>query len=127
MRTERFGHTAGLLRNGQILVAGGDEGGTAELFDPKGELFLGELMVMGAARSGHAATLFGQGSLFLTGGGDRSAEYYRIGESRFNLWPNGLMEERRGQTATELREDKRILVVGGVNRKDELVGEGAIF
>ncbi len=211
MKEPRYGHTASIMGDGLILITGGDEGGTAEVFDPVSELFTPELLPLGAVRRGHTATRLGFDGVFVTGGGNQSAEYYKAGEHRFSLWPNALVRartghaaivsdqgrmlllggdeqgtveelnssggdfrfrlalgkaissatqlpngsililgaelagvydpvaggfepmgsdskmERRGQTVTELPEEGKMLVVGGLNKQDELVAEGVVF
>jgi hypothetical protein len=62
-------HTATLLANGQVLVAGGGiENSTAELYDP----VAGSFSITGGmevGRSGHTATLLQNGSVLVAGGG----------------------------------------------------------
>ncbi len=62
-------HTATLLSNGQVLVAGGGvENSTAELYDP----VAGSFSITGGmevGRSGHTATLLPNGSVLVAGGG----------------------------------------------------------
>src|SRR5262249_15410065 len=59
--TARSAHTATLLPNGKVLVAGGAGGGTsAELYDPASEMWTATGS-MGTARSTHTATLLPNG------------------------------------------------------------------
>src|SRR5438046_1590729 len=58
MGAARARHTATLLNSGQVLIAGGDDAGTAEIFDPATESFSSALLAMAAPRLGHSATLF---------------------------------------------------------------------
>ena len=73
MATAREYHTATLLPSGQVLVAGGDGGGSAfnsaELYDPvKGTwTTTGSLIT---AREWHTATLLPNGKVLVAGGGD---------------------------------------------------------
>ena len=72
MNTIRTGHTATLLQNGKVLVAGGfalDSLGTAELYDPATGTWssTGSLRV---ARYGHTATLLQDGRVLVAGGSD---------------------------------------------------------
>jgi hypothetical protein len=64
----RIGHTATLLTDGKVLVAGGGSD-TAELFDPSTGTFtaIGKLS---AARAYHTATLLADGKVLVTGGLD---------------------------------------------------------
>src|SRR5437764_9136216 len=75
----RSGHTATLLHNGKVLVAGGFDGNItlarAELYDPaKGTWSTtGSLKT---ARAYHTATLLANGKVLVAGGGNNSAELY---------------------------------------------------
>ena len=69
MAAARTFHTATLLPNGTVLVAGGgDENSTAETYDPA----TGSFSITGGmeiGRSGHTATLLPNGSVLVAGGG----------------------------------------------------------
>ncbi len=67
MQIRRSGHTATLLGDGRVLVAGGSEDRRAELYDPKLDTwtFTPE---MAAVRHLHTATLLGDGSVLVAGG-----------------------------------------------------------
>ena len=80
MAEARTLHTATLLPNGQVLVAGGGENSTAEVYDPA----TGTFSITGGmeiGRSGHTATLLPNGSVLVAGGGIfaglASAELYQ--------------------------------------------------
>ena len=75
MNVSRFGQTASLLTNGQVLFTGGFDScttscisdSTTEIFDPLAFTFTyGQSLTTG--RSGHAATLLTDGSVLLIGG-----------------------------------------------------------
>jgi len=73
----RDSHTATLLPNGMVLVAGGDS--TAELFDPATGSF-SPTGAMEVERSGHSATLLKNGAVLVAGGDpstSRTAELYK--------------------------------------------------
>jgi hypothetical protein len=82
----RFSHTATLLPNGEVLVAGGERGfsslASAELYDPTSGTWTatGHL---NAARYGHTATLLSNGEVLVAGGFKfgvlASAELYDTG------------------------------------------------
>ena len=76
MSTARTRHTATLLNNGIVLIAGGDAQGTAELFDPTTQTFIPTLWTLTVARSGHTATLFTDDSVLLAGGNTATMETY---------------------------------------------------
>jgi hypothetical protein len=80
MKIGRGGHTATLLQNGKVLVAGGgDQGGsgggggtatnTAELYDPATGVF-SSTRSMTTPRFGHTATLLANGKVLIAGGVD---------------------------------------------------------
>lgn len=126
MRVARASHTATVLADGRVLIAGGFGGSgteahpfaSTELYDPRRGTFVdGPSMRVG--RSGHTATTLGDGRILVaggwTGGGDAlgTAELYDPRTGAFT--PTGRMRvPRAGSTATLLR-DGRVLVVGGVD------------
>jgi hypothetical protein len=87
MGAGRGGHTATLLPNGKVLVAGGWNNehevrwlSSAELYDPTGESFA-VTGPMAVARTDHTATLLRNGKVLVVGGSDlgsvhASAELY---------------------------------------------------
>jgi hypothetical protein len=129
MREERASHTATLLPDGRVLIAGGfrkisgrdDEiyTSSAELFDPQTKKFssTGE---MAYARGGHTATLLRGGGLVLIAGGWNlmgvisSAELYEPASEKFTTI--GSMTMRRGGCTATLLNDGRVLICGGTGR-----------
>ena len=118
-------HTATLLPNGKVLVAGGidwDEGGpiydSAELYDPDTGIWsaTGSLTT---ARSDHTATLLASGKVLVAGGlllnrdyfVTNSAELYDPSTGNWST-TGSLSTTRHGQTATRL-PDGEVLVAGG--------------
>lgn len=126
MDDARFEHTATLLADGRVLVAGGLglDGDqlvplqTAELYDPAAGAFLGASK-LAEARSNHAAARLPDGSVLVVGGaggrtGDSVLPSAEIFEPRQGRWVSvdPMAEPRRGATASPL-EDGRVLVFGG--------------
>jgi WD40 repeat protein len=117
LNTPRSGHTATLLTNGQVLVAGGSSDvSSAELYDPAtgAWIYTGNLF---DERSLHTATLLPNGKVLITGGvGDgqttlASAELYDPATGYWTL-TGSLAIGRYGHTATLLTNGK-VLVAGG--------------
>jgi N-acetylneuraminic acid mutarotase len=74
LNTARYAHTATLLTNGQVLVAGGyDQNGqplaSAELFNPRTNMW-SPTGSMNVPRIGHTATLLPNGEVLVAGGWD---------------------------------------------------------
>ena len=127
-----FGHTATLLPNGKVLLAGGfvnsvwDYGGStssngASLYDSATGEFTGTGN-MTASRGGHTATLLANGKVLFAGGADQdptgtglaSAELYDPSTDSFTQ-TGSMAVGRFLHTATKL-QDGRVLIVGGVLR-----------
>jgi len=130
MGTARSGHTATLLRDGKVLVAGGTNDNdtlsyrlaSAELYDPATRTWT-PANDMTQVRSPHTATLLGDGKLLVVGGyGDessvRSAELY---DPTTGSWTatGSLSGPLMGFTAA-LLSDGRVLVSGGMDNRDAL-------
>src|SRR6266480_5744024 len=112
MGAARARHTATLLNNGTVLIAGGDSAGTAEIYNPTTETFSSTLLAMAAPRIGHTATLFSDDSVLLAGGNTDSMEYFSSIDQTFTLDPAKLTATRTGQDAISL-SDTHLLFFGG--------------
>jgi len=127
MATDRAYHTATLLTDGRVLVAGGAQDGVrggpvAELYDPiSGTWTAAGNMITPTPRSGHTATLLPDGKVLVVGGVHSiehsiepvaSAELY---DPESGTWSatQGLVEPRSGHSAT-LLPNGSVLVAGGM-------------
>jgi hypothetical protein len=124
MTSKRQLHSATLLPNGKVLIAGGavDFSGTtntAELFDPATESFTA-LPAMNSPRDSHTATLLPSGKVLLAGGFNGTtatftAEIFDPATGTFtSLAPNAMSSPRNNHTATLLSNGK-VLIAGGFN------------
>ncbi len=116
MGTARGIQTATLLRDGRVLVAGGNTATpSAELFDPASETWqpTGPMVV---ARETHTATLLEDGRVLVlggfSGGATDSAEVFDPATNKWSALSTKLPGARYWHTATRLL-DGRVLVVGG--------------
>ena len=123
MSVPRSAHTATLLPDGRVLLAGGmvevrgaeTSTDSIETYEPR----TGEIKVTGRLclpRAGHTATLLRDGNVLFTGGGNdqsnlRSAELYRVATGDcIRLNPMRVPRERH---AASLLTDGRVLITGG--------------
>ena len=119
MTTARTSHTATLLPNGQVLVAGG-EGclvncpvlASAELYNPATGAWT-PTASMTVARYGHTATLLPNGQVLVAGGPGSSAELYNPAAGTWAA--TGTMPFPHYEAVAGLLPNGQVLVVCGVN------------
>jgi len=117
----RVGHTATLLANGEVLVAGGQDTssnliGAAELYNPT----TGKWTVTGSLANGrfdHTATLLANGEVLIAGGVSgtytAAAELYNPSTG---IWTSaGNMTVPMAFAAAALLPNRKVLVAGGSN------------
>ena len=123
MTLNRGGHTATLLSDGRVLVAGGSDRSfyspvpTTELYDPATNNW-SDGARMATARASHTATLLADGRVLVTGGVSArspaaSAELY---DPATDSWASaGNMATARASHAAAPLSDGRVLVTGGTS------------
>ncbi len=122
MTQTRFGHTATLLQNGNVLLVGGRQSeeswegtATAEIFDHTAGAFRA-IDPMQAKRFGHTATRLADGKVLIAGGwspwaSTNSAELFDPATGKFT--PTGPMGTSRAEHTATLLADKKVLITGG--------------
>jgi hypothetical protein len=140
-------HTAGVLADGRVLLAGGTTRATllpiggiivysaipeAELYDPATETFAvtGSLKV---GRMRHTASVLPSGKVLLAGGSSEyetvvfaSAEIFDPATGTFRLVPSPMANARVSHTATVLPGGKT-LIAGGRNTTDGFLAKAELF
>jgi WD40 repeat protein len=117
----RWVHTATLLPNGKVLVAGGaDNNGkvlaTAEIYDPASGTWTATAS-LATARNGHTATLLPNGKVLVVGGNNENNIFFTSAElydPASGMWSaaGSLNQSRSSHTAILLNNGK-VLVAGG--------------
>jgi len=139
MGTARVSHTAALLGDGAVLIAGGTDGTVAlsstELFDPASGSFTPSGNML-AARASHTATLLNDGPLLtrkvlITGGGDATSPSLRTAElftpSTGAFAATGSMVIARSEHTATLLPSGKVLVTGGVDASGNVLNTAELF
>jgi Bacterial Ig-like domain (group 2)/Galactose oxidase, central domain/Kelch motif len=139
-----FGHTATLLPNGKVLLAGGfvnsvwDYGGSTSdngttLYDSATGVFSGTGN-MTANRGDHTATLLANGKVLIVGGADQdptgtglaSAELYDPSAGTFTQTGN-MAAGRFLHTATQLQNGKVLIIGGALTSASDPVATAEVY
>lgn len=133
MTTHRAAHTATLLPDGKVLVAGGFAGGgnslaSVEVFAPATNTFA-SAGNMNASRAGHTATLLPNGKVLIAGGQNgsylASAEVYDPAARTFT--PTGRMVAARSGHVATLLNNGKVLLAGGVGTGWTFLADAELF
>lgn len=137
MSVARDTHTATLMSDGTVLIAGGNTDQTrAERYDPTSRTWLpsGDMSV---SRRYHAATLLPTGKVLVTGGltlDDRSnrliaTNSVEIYDPASNSWSTGsnAMATARAQHIAILLPNGKVLVAGGIDASGEPVASAEVY
>jgi Kelch motif len=133
MAVARSGHTATLLQDGKVLIAGGTTDGshTAELFVPASSTFAPTTGPMIHLRSGHCAALLQDGRVLIAGGDDGhgtvfpTAELFDAATQTF-IATGSMNHARTGASATLLSNGK-ILIAGGKDNAGTLLSSAELY
>jgi Immunoglobulin domain/Galactose oxidase, central domain len=134
MATARQSHTATLLPNGTVLVAGGSNGSgtlaSAEIYNPSTGTWTATGS-MGKARGGHTATLLQNGTVLVAGGSGGSgilanSEIYNPATKTWSPTTGSLGTARYWHTAN-LLSDGTVLVAGGNSGSSGSLASSEIF
>jgi len=133
MVRSRSGHSATLLNNGKVLVAGGKNSASlfasASLYDIAQGTFTQTDEAMTVKRYRHTATLLENGQVLMAGGQNSesvndTAELYDPKIDTFAATAGTMTTPRDAHTATRLRDGK-VLLAGGLN--GDVVSDTAEF
>jgi WD40 repeat protein len=135
MNFARSNHTATLLPDGSVLVAGGVNStgflDSAEVYNPETGEWV-EVAPMATARQYHTATLLPNGKVLITGGDNigwssalTSAELY---DPSTGTWsPTGYMNQARFYHTAVLLTNGKVLVVGGAQGAGDFLASVELY
>ena len=146
MTTPRAYHTATLLKNGKVFIAGGSievsfgsalAHGTTEIFDPATNAF-SPAGLMTDARVSHTATLLPDGQVLIAGGGNTLvdvtdppgdaipyAELYNPNRGRFTRIANMLYARQSHQAV--LLKNGNVLITGGYDQNHNRLATAELY
>jgi hypothetical protein len=130
MSEARGWHTATLLSDGRVLVAGGigssDSLASAELFDPVNGTWTASGPMM-EARGSHTATMLRDGRVLVVGGSSSGASAELFDPVSGTWAATASMAEGRWTHTATLMNDDEVLVVGGGNASGESLASAELY
>src|SRR5579862_5131748 len=135
MNVARADHTATLLPNGKVLIAGGfnDNGvvSSAELFDPVANTFTLLTAPMTSLRAEHTATLLANGKVLIAGGNNNTtslatAEIFDPTAGTFTATSHTMTTVRQIQHA-DLLPNGQVLISGGFDANNNALASAEIY
>jgi WD40 repeat protein len=128
MMTPRSNHTATLLANGKVLIAGGSGDSSVEIYDPSSGTFASAGNTL-TARDGQTATLLPNGRVLIAGGSwsdGPDAELYDPASGTFTATVGHMVHPRYWHTAAVLPNGK-VLIVGGYGNDSWYVAAAELY
>ncbi len=119
MSAARYDFTATLLQSGKVLLAGGADSATADLYDPVSKTLTPTGMMV-SSRYGHSATLLASGKVLVAGGTISTSSSTQLATTELydpasNTWSAGAsMNKGRAGHAATLLNSGSVLVVGSM-------------
>ncbi|MCB1158986.1 MAG: kelch-like protein, partial [Leptospiraceae bacterium] len=119
--TKRCNHTATLLKDGKVLIAGGDDCSysaiklnTAEIYDPQTGLFT-HVSDMKVVRSDHTASLLKDGRVLIVGGtryydNEKTTEIYDPQTGTFTPGPPTI--NKHANHTADMLPDGKVIIIG---------------
>jgi hypothetical protein len=127
LNTPRYSHTATLLADGTVLIAGGNNGSlltSAEVYNPATHGFT-TVGALNHARYEHTATLLGNGKVLVASGLDATAELYDPVAHTFTL--TGSLNTSRQFASATLLGNGKVLIAGGLSGSVAGIGTAELY